>query len=386
MPNTLDDLATPLTAAEVQDATYAALASVGTNTTSWKPGAVVRTIIAIFAAVIAAWTAITARFARLGFADLSTGAWLRLVAWYVYRVAPNDATFATGSITLVNGSGGVYDEAIGDLIVTNPTTKKSYRNAEAFHLGALETITVAISAVEIGSASTAEPGDIALLTTPLNGVSCSNAGRVVGRDNEDDASLRARCGERLGALSPMGPWDAYSYAVKSALRSDGSALGVTRVRILKDGFGHVTVLLADAAGAIAAQDIDTANDAIARNAEPQCVTATAVSATALPVNVTYSAWLYNTSARTDAQIEQAIAASLSAFMARQPISGNIVPGDTAGKVFASSVSDAIGSAMSEIFRVTVAGGDVTVAQTEVPVLGSVTPTVIQVQPPEGHAQ
>ena len=139
MANALDALTNPYTRDEVQAAIYQMLATQGVNTTSWKPGAVLRTMITTCAAVMAAFTEIQAQNARLGFADLSSGQWLGLKAQYDYGIDPEllDATFATGTVTLRNNGGGVYDVDAFDLIVTNPTNGASFRNSAAFHLGAL---------------------------------------------------------------------------------------------------------------------------------------------------------------------------------------------------------------------------------------------------------
>jgi Baseplate J-like protein len=337
--------------------------------------------------VMAAFTEIQAQNARLGFADLSSGQWLGLKAQYDYGIDPEllDATFATGTVTLRNNGGGVYDVDAFDLIVTNPTNGASFRNSAAFHLGALGQVDVPIIAIEIGAASSSDAAAITQLTTPLNQVTCTNAARVDGRDALKDPEVRTLCGESLGALSPFGPWDAYSYACRTATRADGSTLGITRTRLNKDGYGNVTVYVATDSGAVVSGDVDVAQDAVAQRAEPQGVNATVHSAVARIVPVAYEAWLYNTSGQLPADIESAIRAQITAFFATQPISGNVLPPDTTGKVFTSGIGAAIGAAFPEVIRVVVAGDDTSLAANEVPVLGVVTATIHQVPTPEGHS-
>src|SRR3712207_6412770 len=144
----IDDLTTPLTREQVQTKIYDVLALVGTRTTSWKPGAVARTMITACAVVIAAFSSLTALIARSGFLELAEGKWLALVAWYVYGVEKRYATFAEGEVTLTNTGGGIYPMDAGDLIVGNPDTGAQYRNSGSFTLGALSTLTVPIVAVE----------------------------------------------------------------------------------------------------------------------------------------------------------------------------------------------------------------------------------------------
>ncbi len=129
-------------------------------------------------------------------------------------------TSATGEVTLANSGGGVYNLGVGDLIITNPTTQKAYRNTDALSVGvASSTTTVAIEAVEVGSASTSAPNTITALTTTMLGVTCTNATAVVGVDEETDEDLRVRCREKLSALSPDGPKAAFSYFARVATRA-----------------------------------------------------------------------------------------------------------------------------------------------------------------------
>jgi phage-related baseplate assembly protein len=389
---TLDDLTTPLTRAQVQASIYEALGTLGVSTTSWKPGAVVRTMITAVSIILAASSSLTAAIAKSGFLDLAEGDWLTLVARHVYNVERITATFATGEVTLVNAGGGVYVLAVGDLVVSNPTTGKTYRNAMAVTVNAMATVSVAIIAVESGSGSSSDALAISEIETTLLGVTCSNAASLAGLDEEADAALRTRCSEKLGSLSPNGPWDAYSYAARNAVRADGSNVGVTRVRITKDGYGNVYVYVASASGAITGTvgdtttDLGLVDDAIQTLAAPLGVTAIVASATAYSIAVTYQAWMYNTSGLTSAQVQTLISARLLTFMSSQPIGGNVIDPDP-GKIYVDAIKTAIGATRSEIFHVTVTlpAADVDLTISQVPVLGAVTCTAInQVPPSEGH--
>lgn len=386
MAASFDDLTQPLTVDEASESIYTVLAQVGISTTNWKPGAVVRTIIAIFAVVLAAFSAFSAQVARGGFLTLATGSWLKLVAKYVYGVTAIDATFATGELTVTNNGGGVYSFAAGDLIVSNTTTGKSFRNMSAFSLGAMEgPITVNIIAVEAGADSTSDAATITTITAPaLSNVVVTNAARIAGRDAETDAELTTRAQESLGAMSPNGPWDAYSFTVKSAIRTDGSSLGITRVRIIKDGYGNVRIVCAAAESGIDSDDITTAESAVINNAEPQCVNATVESASVVIVEPTYTAWIYNTAGLTEQQVKDTIEAALAAFFKLQPIGGNIIPPATIGYLFADSMQAAVKSAIPQCVRATVTNSDLALAITDVPVLGAITPTIHFVTTPEGQ--
>lgn len=384
----LEDLVTPLTRTDVETKIYEVMATVGVRTTAWKPGAVVRTMVTGCSIVIAAFSTLAAKLARSGFLELAEGVWLALVAWYVYGVAKDYATFAEGYVTLTNTGGGIYDLDAEDLIVSNPTTGKQYRNTTAFSLPALSALTIPIRAIEVGAASTSAPGTITEVFTGLLGVTCTNALAVVGYDEESDPTLRARCGEKLGALSPMGPWDAYSHAARTAVRSDGAKATVTRMRTIKDGFGNVTTYVATASGAVSgaignlATDLGAIDEAIQQAAAPLAVTASTASATAVPIAVTYRVWMYNTSGLTQAEIEDAIEARLITFMSGQPIGGNKTGSDP-GKVYHDAIRTVIGATLPQIFHVVVDApvGDTSLTISQVPVLGTVTPTSITQVPP-----
>lgn len=387
----LEDLITPVTRAEVQQSIYEVLGIVGVNTTSWKPGAVVRTLIVAVSAVLASLSDLQAKLARASFLDFSEGQWLTLVARYVYGVERITATFATGEITLTNGGGGVYAFDPDDLIFSNSSTGKTYRNTAAVSLGALATATVAIQATEVGADSTSGPEDIDTMVTVVIAVTCENASQLTGTDEEDDATLRTRCKEKLGSLSPFGPWDAYAYAVRSATRTDGTSIGVTRIRIVKDGFGNVTTYCAGLDGAIPGDpedpdtDLGIANEAVQRYAAPLAVTAEVVSAVNHSIAVTYEAWLYNTSGFSDTEIRERIATAIAEFLQSQPIGGNVIDTDP-GKIFVTGIRNAIFGAIPEIFQivVTLPAADEELEPEDVPITGTITVTAIhQEPPPEG---
>lgn len=392
MAFSLDELTTPLTRQEVEAKIYAVLATRGVTTTAWKPGSVVRTMITASAMVMAAFSELAADVARAGFAETSRGGWLTLVARYGRNVERIAATFAEGEITLTNTGGGIYVLEVDDLVFANAESGKQYRNSESVTLGALETVTVGIRATEAGAASTSAPGEITELVTPLLGVTCTNAAPVVGADEETDAELRARYDEKLGSLSPMGPWDAYTYAAKMATREGGSRVGVTRVRTVPDSYGRLTVYVATASGAVsgaaadAGTDLGAVNEAIQQRAAPLAITADVVSATPVAVPVTYKAWMLNTSGLTPTGITETVEDRLVAFFAEQPIGGNRI--GVGGALFHDAIRTVIGSALPQIFHVelTVPLADVSLSAGQVAVLGTVTATsIIQVSPSEGGA-
>lgn len=256
MTYSLSELTNPQTPAQVEAAIYAAAQARGARTTAWRPGAVVRTIIAGVAIVLAAFSSLAAAVAAGGFLELATGDWLTLLARYVFRMERLDATFATGVVRLTNASGTPYSGGADDLIVRNSETDAVYRSTEAWTVLAGGQADVDVRAVEAGSDSTSPAGDIDELVTTLSGVTVSNGTALVGTDGEEDAALRTRCLERTGTLSPMGPADAYGCAARNAARANGDAIGVTRVATQAVGDGTVNVWVATAGGEVTGDPAD----------------------------------------------------------------------------------------------------------------------------------
>ena len=396
----LDDLTTPITGAEAKTSIYRVLAAVGVTTTNWKPGAVVRTIIAGVAIVLAAFSRLTAGLARSGFVGLARGDWLTLAARYDRGVERELETFAAGTVVLVNAGGGVFSgTAEGDLELEASATGQRYISTGAWSLAALGTSApIAVRAVLAGSAGTALAGEIdTIITGGMGLVSVTNADALIGLDDESDESLLARCDAKLGALSPNGPADAYRAVALSAVRADGTGLGVTRVRHVRDGVGGIDLYAATASGGVSgtvgdtSTDLGALDDQLQRQATPLAVTLRTHTAAPVSMPVTYEAWLYANSGLTEAQIAARFAAALADFVPRQPIGGNVLGVDP-GKIYvsaivaalgAATVSTAEGSPRLPLLRVVVTApaADLALGIGQVATLGTVTATAIHQEPP-----
>lgn len=385
MTATLEELVTPMTVAEAQESVYTALAVRGVQTTGWKPGGVVRTIIAALAIILAAFSQLQAALARSGFLDLARGAWLTLLARYVYGVERDLGTFASGTILATNAGGGVYSGTAGDLIVANGNGK-TYRNTAAYSIAALATnVEIAVEAVEIGSASTSLAGDITTLVTTLNGVTVTNPTALVGTDEQTDASLRTLCRESLAALSPNGPSDAYSYFAKQATDADGVSIGVTRARVVPDGYGNVTVYVATATGGVTGTSGDPDTDlgaiqaSIDANVEPIAITATVATAVPVTIAPTYEVWVASTIGMTEAQVTDAIASELATFASELPIGGEVLSIGDPGYVYVDAIRAAIVNALPVLsvakLTLSLPAADTLLDADEAPVLGTVSATV-----------
>lgn len=386
MNYSLDELTTPLTKAEIQQAIYDAISAHGTNTTVWKPTAVTRAMIGGVAIVLAALSSLVAVIAGGGFLALATGAWLTLVARYVFGVERRAATFAAGELTLVNGGGGIFSFAAGEVTFEHSTSGAQYRNTSAFTLGIGETKDIAIAAVEAGTGGTAGVGTITTIVTAMTDVTASNAATLTGLAEQSDLELRSSCVAYRDSKSPNGPKGSYDYFAKAAVRSDGTSIGVTRTRSVADGDGGVTLYAATASGAISGDEDNPLTDlgAIAKNcrenAEPLTVTLTTESATNATVDVTYELWAWNdvdltaapTGASPEARVASQILLDLTAHFAAIPIGG--VDADTDDTVFADAIQTVIGSSFAAVYRVNMSlpAGDTVLTEGQAPVVGTVT--------------
>lgn len=381
MSDSLDDLITPLTADEVTETELAAAEALGLSTTTWLPSDPTRTILAVMARVVAPWTSTLARAAAGGLLDYADGGWLTLLARNQFGVERIQVTFASGEVTLTNAGGGIYDFDPGDLIVSNSTTGATYRNTTAETLGALGTLTLAVLAENAGSDSTSAPSAIDTISAPSIGtsVTVANASALVGADTETDAALRSRCRDSLAALSPDGAAAAYAYIARTALRVDGTAIGVTRVAVTGSS-GIVTVFLADPDGAPEAADVTRIDDLMQTQVVPVSVTCTVAGATEQTVAVTYSVYVPSTTTDSDAVIKATISDALVAYFAELPIGGSKSVALGAGYLFADLVKGVIARAHGSVFHTTLAApaADVSLASDKVAVLGTITGTVVRV--------
>jgi phage-related baseplate assembly protein len=313
-------------------------------------------------------------FNRGGFLDTATSNFLTLLARFVYGVDRNQAQAADGEITLTNTTATPHPIAVGELTVAHATSGKTYRNTEAGTLAALGTITLDILADEVGAASDASPNTITVLVSTLLGVTCTNAASVLGADEENDSDLAERCRDKLAALSPNGAAAAYEYLAKS------TSVLVNRVAVAANSStGDVVVTLASPSGIVQPADVAIVNAAIQTQVVPLCITATVQSATALTIPVTCTVWVYTDANLTNAQVQALVSLQLSRYFASLKIGGDIVP-PAGGKVFVDAIRGEIRQASSAIFHATIAApsSDVSIATTQVAVLGAVTTSVIQV--------
>lgn len=345
-------LLTPLDADVTFNTWMQALKDAGVPSDSWRKGGPMRTLMRIIAAtIVAAWTVVIAAISG-GFLETSQGNWLTLLAFYVYGVSRVEATFAQGSVTLVNAGGGVFDANPGELILINTTTKKTYTNTAIIHLGSGATITgVAIIALEAGSASTSPAGTITGFVTPWSNVTVTNPADVVGLDAQSDADLKSLCMLKLGALSLLGPRDAYAYAIRTA-NNNGAPVNINRRSISRsNSTGTVSIVIASPSGAPSAGDLAAVETNIEAVARPDTVTVNVTGAVVVTSSQSITVWAVQTAGLDAPALTSMVEDAVTALVAEYAIGGLTKPPSSAGFLFASDMVGAAKDAHPAIYAV-----------------------------------
>lgn len=344
---TIDQLVTGLTPAQVKGKIYDILGQLGVSTTNWKPGGVVRLIISVTSIILAQFSQFIAAIARSAFLTSSTGDWLTLVAKYVYGVDRLLATFATGNVTLTNSQGGTFSFQPGDVVISGPNGL-TYRNLNAFSLGANTTATTAFSCDTAGIIGSAGVGMLTTLETSLTGVTVSNVVALIGKDDETDSALIARCLLKPQSLSPAGSRGAYKYFALTAKRQDGTDIGVNRVQVSSYSMTGLTeVIVASPTGTITGTITDPTTDlgaiyaSLVSSALPEAVTLHLTTATTAEVNLTFWAYFVDNVVVTTAQQIQVGINALTNWLPTLDIGGVTIPGVLTNKVPLDTMRDVL---------------------------------------------
>jgi len=346
--------------------------------TAWQSGSVGRELLEICAQTGSNFSVASVVAASGGLLDYAEGDWLTLLAFQLYEVTREEATFGTCTLRLTSVAAVSYPLNAGDMRFYNTRSGKTYTCTTGGTLApgniTPQTLDLTIQADEAGSASNAAIGEISGIVTPLFGVTGANLDVLVGNDAESDALLRVRCRESLAKASPNGPSDAYNYFAKTAVRSsDGSNIGVTRTN-LDQGNGTVIVYVANAAGPVDAGDLADVNTAIQLNCVPTGFTAVTVNATAVTVNIAATIYLTRTSSLSIAEVTTLITDKLISYFGLSPIGGYQAGG---GFIFTSAIIGQMFEASPDIVRavLTTPSTDVGLDVNQVAVLGTITLTL-----------
>jgi uncharacterized phage protein gp47/JayE len=284
MAASLTSLVTPLTAADARRNLFGLLQLVGFPVASWAPSSVPRALVEIAAESIADLSSTVSKIAQSGFLSFAEGEWLTLLADEFFGVGRKPAVFARGIAVLADsGSAGPFTVLPGQLWATSKSGRR-FTNAAGGTLALGGKLSLHWKAEGSGASYNVAAGDLAVLLTPLPGVTVSNpplpgVGTWLveqGVDGETDEALRQRCREKWSSLGAGGNAPAYAFHAKSASPQ------VTRVKVYEatPTGGQVTLVLAGPAGALADPTVVPAVAAYLEDGRrPQCVKVNVKSAT-----------------------------------------------------------------------------------------------------------
>lgn len=353
MTISFSDLITPQTVESVRQSVISAAGIVNWAVTSLPPLARLRKLaLDVVPVVVWAATEVHTEAIRGGLLDFARGIWLDAICENLFDVERIQQTFATVEITFTNTGPNNYAFAAGEVTVSNGVA--TYTNLEPFTLAVgPSTATADVICTEIGSAGNADANTITTMVTTFDGVTCTNVSVARGTDYEEDEALRARARASRGALSKAGGVDAYRFVALAAQRTDGTAIGITRVQVVEHepSLGDVTVYLADADGPPANADVTRVDELIRAQVVPSGVNYLGTfAATPVTVAVEYQAVARASDGLTDAEIEAIVEEALDELFASavsNPIGGNITPSSTPdGVLFRSEIQAVISQAQA----------------------------------------
>ncbi len=361
----------PVSADELLEKVLQALEDVDVPARSWRSGGVARSMLGvgvIFGAMgIKAVQGIVKGF----FLAYGEGDNLTAHCQDVYDVERQPATFATAAasaqiVKITNTGGTPFTVGANETILKSSNVGARYVVTDAYVLPAGGYVWVSVRAIEAGSASSVAPAELDEFETPLSPrVTVTNVGSIVGRDEETDEQLRARCRAKKGAWSPFGPRDAYEYAALTATLIDGTPTSINRVRVSRfSSTGRVKIVCATPTGSPSVDELAAVVTACEKIARPDTVRLDVVGAVQVATTHTVTLWA---NGGTDTLIASAAQKALASFYATYPIGGIAKTDGGAGKLYLDAIAAVIIGSSAEAFDVDFAPGsaDFTLADNEV---------------------
>lgn len=356
--------------------------------TAWEEGDNTLTLLEVIAFWLAAHRRASRTILSAGWLDHAedTDA-LTATAREVYGVDRIEQTYATGRATITNSGDDTHTIGANDLSLEVSGTGATYRNTSpsvgTVDLAPGATLEFDVIADVAGSSSSADAGDLDLVTSGQLGLTCSNATASVGRDRESGPALVARCRLKVPAISKTaaGPRGKYAYVAITPSENGGAA--VTRANVEGNtATGAVVVTLAGPSGPVSTEDRARVQEALVLWVIGPTESLSVVSSVGLTINIEYELWVYDSVNRTDDEIREDVSTRLRALFAVAPIGGWVKPSET-GKVPQNLLEAVIKSTTAYAFDVALAApiGDTVVDSDEVPVLGTVEGTITRVPAP-----
>lgn len=314
--STLAELLQPRTQQQELSQLLLYLQARGLPVTDYNSGGVARTLLEVSADGLADLSQMAVTLAQSGYLEYSEGDWLDLLTDSQWDVQRNQATVATGNITLSCAAGFGPITVAANTLIVGTSNGLRYIVTGAGEIPDGGSITLAIRAEGTGAAYNVATGTINILHTPILGVSCTNPSGwllTAGVNTETDAALRQRARLRWAELGYGATADAYRYWALTARPE------VTRVMVLDNlprGQGTVDVVIYGTGGLGSAVVSDV--DAYIQLRKPLTADVSVYQATM--VNVPVVATIYVKSGFLDAA-QTAVAAEINMLQTEAEIGG-----------------------------------------------------------------
>lgn len=219
----------------------------------------------------------------------------------MYGIDRTQGAKATAEVTFTGTAGA--EVPVGTIVVSTDGLLRYTTDAAAV-VGEAGTVTVSVTADQVGAAYNLGPGEITRLMVTIPGVlSLTNAQAVGGADVESDAAYYERIHRRLS--SPVSSGNANQYR-EWALEVSG--VGYAAVQPLWAGNGTVRVIVASPVKGELDDDIVSEVAAHIEDTRPIGATVTVISVDALPINVAATVTLEDGASTTEvsAALEEAM--------------------------------------------------------------------------------
>lgn len=370
----------------------------GLPTTDWTALSPERNILILNARMLEVLNVACIERYRGMFLGYSTGEPLTIIARETYNTPRLGATFATCEGEFSNSTLITYTIPAGDYVTVKKSTTDDIRY---FADGPLSigpgTTTVTIRAAAPGSAGSAIVGEIDEVEgNVLGGVSFANTSAATGRDDEADADLVPRARLAVTALSITGPDGAYEYFAKGGERNGEidaaiAAIGVNRVKVVSSpATGAVTIYYATPTGGVSGPNVALLNAKMWLRVVPIGVPFQGFSATAAITTVDYTAYLAENAGVDEDELEAMILSRFQAYFLTAQIGGfpqiTPTPGYTGAVTISKTrglITDAKVNGEKPVLDASHTLGGVTMfTESQVPILGAVTPQFEYLPPQE----
>ena len=336
-----------------------------------------------------------------------------------YGTTREGPTFAPGTATLLNSSGGGINVFPDTLVFTSSGAGfPTYRNSPdaSIYTNTNGSVTIAPSAslvvpveAEVAGSSGSANANALSLTTVVNGLSCTASSAIVGQNVEPaglpgvaGSGYRARCAQAMSRLSLNGPGSAYQYLAARDINGNalvvdpttGALTTINRVYVSQSSTnGTVTLYYANPSGPCSDAERDAANSNIALQALAVAGAITLLpyapsppgipggaEATAKTIDVTGTAKLKLNAGNSVAAAQLAMnspTGSTAAFLSQAPIGGY---DQTAGigVIYTEDLAYAAQASYPGLYGLAVSvpsGSSTTIALGHVPVAGTIAWTV-----------